>query len=373
MKDDSSVEIRSGDEDDDELEHDASEEEFGNGRRRQNKRDRGTLRISSRSNKASTNYQESSDDDDGDVEEEEKEPRDSSETDLAVEEPPNTASTDPPLALPSVAKETVEAALSIVKPPTKSPTRGKKRKSDESILSQTSDYSPNKNSDNNDSFQKEPEEPREFEPFKISKILARKSETALVWKDICSTMNTSVLDHGSRWTQVDPSSSDDAGTVVEERFLIKWSDVSYMHCSWENQADLLDLIDGATLALARFAAKYPDGLAYDINERCDGDYYDPAWVQVERILEVHFPEDCPCQSVDNEYQVSNQDLGIVLDMADGAYETGLGRHFLVKWGNQPYTTVTYEFERDLIMMNIEYKDQIKSFNKRSAVVCTCNH
>ena len=355
------------DDDDDELlENDASDDELGNGPQRR-KRDRGTLRISSRSNKASTNYQESSDDDDDDDEEEEDKKGDSSETDLAVDEASNTASTELLSASPPVAEETIKAALSIVKSPAKSPTRrgGKKRKSDESAFSQTSDFSPESG---RGSSKREPEEPREFEPFKISKILARRSETASAWKDICSKMNTSVLDNGSRWTQVvDPSS--DGGAVVEERFLIKWSDVSHMHCSWENQADLLDLIDGANLALARFATKYPDGLAYDINERCDGDYYDPAWVQVERIVEVHFPEDCPCQSVDNEDQVTNQDLGIVLDMTADTYEAGLGRHFLVKWGNQPYTTVTYEFERDLILMDIEYKDQVKSFVKRSAVVC----
>ena len=380
-KDDSSVEMLSAGEDDHEgssdldLADDDEMEIVGGGRRSR----RVATRVSSRANKASTNYQESSEDEHEDDDEEDNNNKDDDDKDdLVMDETPKPAkaeSSTASLSSSSSSTETTKKAdpASDSEPaPAKAPTRkgGKKRKSDGSAAGETSDYSPEDDeSTTSSNYVKEeatPEEPREFEPFKISKVLACRSETISTWKEICANMNTSALDYGSRWTQDAPL--DD--TLVEERFLIKWTDLSYMHCSWETRKDLRDLVEGSHSSLARFITKYPDGLALDANERCDGDFFDPAWVQVDRIMEVHFPEACPCQSVDDEDEVSHGDLGIVLDRADPDYESGLGRQFLIKWGNQPYTTCSYEFERDLILNNIEYKDQLKSFDKRSTVVGT---
>jgi hypothetical protein len=146
--------------------------------------------------------------------------------------------------------------------------------------------------------------------------------------------------------------------------LVKWADVGYLHVSWETESDLIELVDGAKTYLSTFFRKSQHGYLYNADERCDGDYFDPAWCQVDRILEVHYPEECPCKLVKDEDAVTNAELGIVLDKNDPGFENGLGREFCIKWGNATYTEATYEFERDLILNDVEYKDQLKSYQGR---------
>ena len=186
-------------------------------------------------------------------------------------------------------------------------------------------------------------------------------------------MNTSEVQFGSRWTEGGlhhENSIDEESTEMEERYLIKWSDLSFLHCSWETREDLVEYVDGSDATLARFNNKFGDGLAYDENERCDGDFFDPAWTQIDRVMEVHYPEACPCRSVKDEDTVTIEDLGIVLDITKDNNATEFGRQLLIKWGNEPYTSCTWEYERDLILGGIEYKDHIKSFVQRSTTVCS---
>eukprot|EP00957_Ditylum_brightwellii_P123442 9411550-Ditylum_brightwellii.AAC.1 len=60
-------------------------------------------------------------------------------------------------------------------------------------------------------------------------------------------MNTSEIENGSHWFQddSDSDSNDDSGNgksdnTFQERYLVKWSDLSYRHCSWELENDLMD-------------------------------------------------------------------------------------------------------------------------------------
>jgi hypothetical protein len=54
-----------------------------------------------------------------------------------------------------------------------------------------------------------------------------------------------------------------------------------------------------------------------------------------------------------------------MDKTNPHYEEGMGRQFLIKWGNTPYNDCSYEFERDLILNEIEYKEPVKDFLLRS--------
>jgi len=184
--------------------------------------------------------------------------------------------------------------------------------------------------------------------------VASKSEPRKKWKQLCHGINTSEIDYGSRWFQEDPE--DDDGDLFEERFLVKWSDLSYLHCSWETEDDLIDQVDGAKTYLTTFFRKSENGLLFTADERCDGDYFDPAYVQIERILEVHLPDNVPKKS---------KNYGIVMDKADPKFESGTGRQFLIKWSNTPYSDATYEFERDLILNEVDYQEYVDAFFERS--------
>jgi hypothetical protein len=331
--DESDVELLSSSEDNiDELLCDSDVEKANDGKRNALVKPR----VSARANKAKGSMQELSDDDDD---------KDNSIPDTlsAMKKPPSRT-------------------------PDKSPARRhKQRRMTIQSMGQISEYT-GRESKSMGGWEGEKENFRQaklFEPFKVQKILATRTEPRNAWTTITKKMNTSELDYGSRWVQdpVDESDSKD-----EVRFLVKWNDLSYMHCSWETRKDLLEFIEGAEKTLSVFQKKSQDGLIFSSDERCDGDYFDPAWAQIDRILEIHYPEQCPCQSVENEDTVTNEELGIVVNMSDPEYENGLGRQFLVKWGNRPYSDMSYEFERDLILNDIEYKPHLKAFFDRNSKV-----
>jgi Chromo (CHRromatin Organisation MOdifier) domain len=206
-----------------------------------------------------------------------------------------------------------------------------------------------------------PQPTQEYEPFRISKIIAAMTLPLSQWKEVCREMNTSEITVGSRWFQDDDDKDD---SQEETRFLIKWSDASYCHCSWETENDLVNLIEKAKVSIKTFLAKCDDdGKIFKEDARNDGEYFDPAWLQVDRILEVHFPKG---HSGDErpEHEIQPEDVGIIMDMNDEDYENALGRQFMVKWGSLPYSESSFEFERDLILCGIPYKDKVTEFNKR---------
>lgn len=200
----------------------------------------------------------------------------------------------------------------------------------------------------------------EEEELKIQRIIAAKSERRKVWKDICGKINTSEIESGSRWYEddVNDKAKDGNDETFEERFLVKWDDMSYLHCSWETQRDLVEQLDNAKNYLSTFFRKSANGLLFSADERCDGDYFDPAYTQVERILEVVLPEKGN----------SSNNYGIIMDKSHHNFDSGTGRQFLIKWGSLPYSDCTYEFERDLIINDVDYEDQIQDFYKRSKKV-----
>lgn len=196
--------------------------------------------------------------------------------------------------------------------------------------------------------EEELEQEEEDEPLVMKRIIAARTETKKTWKEITKDMNTSEIHYGSRWfqPQSEESKSDDDDTL-EERFLVKWADLSFLHCSWETKNDLMDQTDSAT-KISTFARKSVDGLLYSSDERCDGDYFDPGFTQIQRILEVQDDTAEP----------------MIFDKSDPKFDDGTGRQFLIKWCNENYTECTYEFERDLVINDIEYKEQLEDYMNR---------
>eukprot|EP00559_Dactyliosolen_fragilissimus_P007770 CAMPEP_0184861966 /NCGR_PEP_ID=MMETSP0580-20130426/6527_1 /TAXON_ID=1118495 /ORGANISM="Dactyliosolen fragilissimus" /LENGTH=2276 /DNA_ID=CAMNT_0027359649 /DNA_START=192 /DNA_END=7022 /DNA_ORIENTATION=- len=258
----------------------------------------------------------------------------------------------------------VQTTPNLKKPP-KSPaicrsSRRRRVKIEINMSDNITDYS---SSDESSSDTSEEEE----EDMKIQRILASRSEPFEVWNDICDKMNSSEIENGSRWFQEEEEGS--KGKKFEERFLVKWSDLSHIHCSWETKDDLVDQIEGAKSYLNTFFRKSHNGYLYGSDERGDGEYFDPSFMQIERILEVDSPEPRNCdyfiQSRNRKKKSTfESNWGITFDKSHPDYENGTGRQFLIKWGNLAYSECTYEFERDLILGDIEYEEQVNQYMKR---------
>jgi hypothetical protein len=111
------------------------------------------------------------------------------------------------------------------------------------------------------------EEEDDNEDVKIKKIIACKSMTLGEWKEVCKKMNTTEVTNGSRWIQEE---NDADPEKYEERFLIKWDNLSYLHCSWETERDMVQFCEGAKGRLSTFFRKAEGGLLYGQDERLDG-------------------------------------------------------------------------------------------------------
>ena len=261
------------------------------------------------------------------------------------------------------------------------------------------------------------------EKLKMERIIASRTETIKRWKDIGSKMNTTEVTDGSRWFQEPTDLQEDDS---EERFLVKWRDLSMLHCSWETKRDLLAEVENPRPYFSTFQRKNVDGLIFDEDERRDGEFFDPSFVEIERILHImeapepSSPSASPSASKsvspsesndgvrrrldmdepDSEKKGSNgnkekeddkeqakddkakdqrkrqsitltktmEEQGIILDRNDPRYEDGTGRQFLIKWGNTPYSECSYEFERDLILNDVEYESYLQAFIARSQKV-----
>jgi Chromo (CHRromatin Organisation MOdifier) domain len=200
--------------------------------------------------------------------------------------------------------------------------------------------------------------------LRIHRILASRTETRIRWREIGATMNSSEVTCGSVWNQPERQDASD-DDMVEERFLIKWAGFSHVHVSWETQADLLEQIPNAKQYLSTFFRKSQNGILLSQDDRKDGDYFDPGYTQIDRILEVYFDGKHP-SSWDEELKATNESFDIVLDTRDSErFEEGTGRQFLIKWEGMNYSDCTYEFERDLILADIDYKPRLKEYYERS--------
>ncbi|KAL9182865.1 hypothetical protein ACHAXT_004144 [Thalassiosira profunda] len=224
-------------------------------------------------------------------------------------------------------------------------------------MSKKLEYREPESSDEESSDEEEVEvdsDAEEEEEIKLSKVIACQSLTLKEWKEVCAKMNTSEITNGSRWIQGEDEAEPVDEEKYEERFLCKWDDMSFLHCSWETEKDLVNLCDGAKTRLSTFFRKAEGGFLYEPDERLDGDYFDPSWTTIERIMEVK----------DVEVEDGEEAPEIIVDVNDPNFDAGAGPQFFIKWVNKPYTDSSYEFERDLILNEVDYKEHLDSFNKR---------
>jgi SNF2 family DNA or RNA helicase len=213
---------------------------------------------------------------------------------------------------------------------------------------------------------------KDSEPLKVQRILASRTMSKKMWREVCKNMNTSEIHNGSGWFQDDNLQGDE--NDMEERFLVKWSGLSFLHTSWETQCDLFEQIN-ARAHLKTFMKKAVNDLLYSPDERGDGDYFDPSYTQIDRILSAHLPEDWDESTeltIETEESWDSTSFGMILDNAHPEFVSGTGRQFLIKWCNLSYSHSTYEFERDLLINQIDYKNQLRDFLSRQAKPSTAS-
>ncbi|KAG7383394.1 choline dehydrogenase 7 [Phytophthora pseudosyringae] len=229
----------------------------------------------------------------------------------------------------------------------------------------------------------------ESDAFVIDKVLAREVHTLKEWKKICWNKSTRFLTHCSIFLPADdddeedkqeekkeekqdaeksslaekevPSTSkastdddevDDAG---EERFLIKWKTLSYLHTSWQTENELLDTDKNAKGKIQRFREKEHRAL---YTQDVQGDeYFNPEFRSVDRILEIR---DKPLDDFAPD------------DAANGESKF---QYFLVKWKALPYDEITWEREDDVgdDAAVKQYNDRIIRAAKRFKKVALAKH
>ena len=137
-------------------------------------------------------------------------------------------------------------------------------------MSKRVEYDPDPESSEEEmSEDEESGEEEEENEMKFNKLIACKSMTLKEWKTVCAKMNTSETTNGSRWIQEEDTSVDPE-IKYEERYLVKWDNLSFLHCSWETEKDLVEFCEGAKARISTFFRKQVDGCLYEPDERLDG-------------------------------------------------------------------------------------------------------
>jgi len=140
-----------------------------------------------------------------------------------------------------------------VKKPMKSPAVRHSKARKKMKLEKRVETDTEEESDSEDDSSVENSSDEDQPEVKIQRIVAVRMESKKKWKEICEKINTSEIDDGSRWFQEDLN--EDELNKFEERFLVKWADLSFLHCSWEKKEDLIDQVDGAKTYLGTFFQK----------------------------------------------------------------------------------------------------------------------
>ncbi|KAE9035160.1 Chromodomain-helicase-DNA-binding protein 6 [Phytophthora rubi] len=231
----------------------------------------------------------------------------------------------------------------------------------------------------------------ESDGFIIDKILGREVHTLKEWKKMCWNKNTRFLTHCSIFlpneeeeqqkdtleqkekeeddkpTPAAPEASEAPSTpkastednevedAGEERFLIKWKTLSYLHTSWQTEDELLDTDKNAKGKIQRFREKEHRAL---YSQEVQGDeYFNPEFRSVDRILEIRdrpLDDFAPDDAVEGEQKF---------------------QFFLVKWKALSYDEVTWEREDDVgdDAAVQQYNDRIVRAAKRFKKIALAKH
>ncbi|TDH68795.1 hypothetical protein CCR75_005397 [Bremia lactucae] len=210
------------------------------------------------------------------------------------------------------------------------------------------------------------EEP-ESDGFIIDKILACEVHTQKEWKKICWNKTTRFLTHCSIFLPPEDEKNEDKEEVGEdqeqerckdsatdenvvddtgeERFLVKWKTLSYLHASWQTEDELLETDKSAKGKIQRFREKEPALYTQEIQ---GDEYFNPEFRSVDRILEI---SDKPLDDFAPDDAANN--------------ESNL-QYFLIKWKALSYDDITWEREDDVgdDAALKQYNDRIIRASKR---------
>ena len=145
--------------------------------------------------------------------------------------------------------------------------------------------------------------------------------------------------------------NNDENNVHEERFLIKWDDLSYPHCMWETEGDVLKQIERAKTLIKAFFKKASNVCCCDFDERSDDEFFDPSLNQIERIFKVVDPKNNTNSY--NNYSDDNTDAtskekkwGVIMDLKHPDFKNGAGRKFAIEFSRVDCAEAKLEFECD---------------------------
>jgi hypothetical protein len=153
------------------------------------------------------------------------------------------------------------------------------------------------------------------EDIPLPRFLARRCYTKSKWARIMGEMNTTDIVNGSFFEQKEDDSvpmeveGADPDDPVFEKFLVRWDGMSYLHVSWESRQDLIANI-GRTAkvrsprpwfcvsppnkcaslsfrqgSIKRFVEKDDRG-EVEVNEYNPDEYFDPAFLEIDRVLDI---------------------------------------------------------------------------------------
>lgn len=183
---------------------------------------------------------------------------------------------------------------------------------------------------------------------RVERIIASKCLRKSEWIKVCENKRTSEIINGTRFLNDESAPTTKEDDVFEERFLVKWYDLSYLHCSWETEPDLMNQNDNFATLKRLFFKKSVGGCLFSVDERGDGEFFDPNYCEIDRLLEI-------VEDDDTEELIINE--------KDANFQNGRGRQLLVKWRNLGYAASSYEHERDLIWNDVEFTDHVEMFKK----------
>jgi len=211
----------------------------------------------------------------------------------------------------------------------------------------------------------------DYDKIIIEKIITSRNYTIDQWNELCQKLNTSEIMNGSLWHDQSLSKNNTGCTldedstqlqIIQERFLVKWKDLSYLHCTWETREILLECTSNGIHQLNSFLkrrlddeeAKRENGIwGPNVAQHHEGEDCMKSFMIIDRILDVS----------ENDETSNNK---VILYHNDPDYEDGVGRTFLIKWKHLPYSEATYEYERDLVLMNVEYDSHFDDYLRRHA-------
>ncbi|KAG6574662.1 snf2 family nterminal domain containing protein [Phytophthora cinnamomi] len=277
------------------------------------------------------------------------------------------------------------------KPKKKAPAKGKAKGKGKRKRS-SSESSENVSGDDSEVEVVETRPKTESDGFIIDKVLGREVHTLKEWKKICWNKNTRFLTHCSIFLPNEeedkpedkkelkeeeegdkaaspategaveapsaPKASNDDDEVEdagEERFLIKWKSLSYLHTSWQTEDELMETDKNAKGKIQRFREKEHRAL---YSQEVQGDeYFNPEFRSVDRILEIRdrpLDDFAPDDTTDREQKF---------------------QYFLVKWKALSYDDITWEREDDVgdDAAVQQYNDRIVRAAKRFKKIALAKH